>query len=212
MPELGFLLKRYFGILTIMRHKFLLFLPLLPLLFTSFGLFALTREANNYHELSQKSELILHLVIREKKTATREDPASKKMIPVDCYQADILEVIKGELSGKDFSFCQLGGTQQERSRLGFQYYFAPPVYPVDQEYLLFLRSENSMGLRFPVGHLGEGSFVIQKDSEGNKTIVNPYNNEGLFSDGEGSGVSKGKTMGGGQKGPISFDTFKELIR
>ncbi len=55
-----------------------------------------------------------------------------------------------------------------------------PSYRVNEEYLLILTSESSLGLSAPVG-LPQGCFqVISNDKTGAKEVVNGMNNAGLF--------------------------------
>ncbi len=122
----------------------------------------------------------------------------------------VSEVLKGQ-SGSQFTFQSFVDDAMDiRTNLD---------YKVGQELLLMMTQPSSIGLSSPAG-LEQGRFRVQSDAQGNRFLVNGYNNMGLFrnlattSPALHARLTSAQTqlVNNHSRGPIAYDQLRDLIR
>lgn len=126
------------------------------------------------------------------------------------FKFKILRIIKGE---------QLNELTIKMSKVVLDIGGAP-TFQLGEEVVLFLYGESDYGFTSPVG-LGQGKFLVEQSSAGEKTVINGRNNMDLFKD-----VNKAKFMQKfaastasaeldrvmtQQSGPINYELFLTLV-
>lgn len=121
-----------------------------------------------------------------------------------------LEVLKGQVPAP-FSFRQYVLDERDaESKLN---------YKVGEEVLLMLTGASSAGLSSPAG-LGQGRFRIQVDAQGNRVLVNEFQNMGLFQNIDSAAPkfsslispAARKLVQQHTRGPISYTELKSMIQ
>ncbi len=143
-------------------------------------------------------------------------PGKSGGILVTRYTFDVSDVLKGDVP-KTFSFMQWGATREDAARLGKAFVYGPPLFRVGNEYTVFLTSESRIGLRAPMG-LGQGKFLVIRDSQGKAMVVNEFGNRSLFRNlPQTKAMTKALTAGGievgitAPAGPMDYDNFKAVV-
>lgn len=123
---------------------------------------------------------------------------------------EVIEVLKGQVPAP-FSFRQYVMDQRDVEEM--------LNYKVGQEVFLMLTGESSAGFSSPVG-LDQGRFRVQMDAQGNRVLVNGYQNMGLFRniDKTDPKFTSQLTPAARQivqqhtRGPISYADLKSMIQ
>ena len=132
-------------------------------------------------------------------------------LPTIVVTLEVLEVLKGQVNGNThYSFRQFVPDLRDRdSRLG---------YKVGQEVLLLMIEPSQYGLSSPAG-LEQGRFRVLHDAQGNASVVNGFNNLGLFRNIGKSAPRLGQQLSATAQqmltehrgGPIRYDQLREMI-
>lgn len=122
---------------------------------------------------------------------------------------EVSEVFKGQ-SGSQFTFrLFVSDVQDVETNLD---------YKAGEEVLLMMTRPSQIGFSSPAG-LEQGRFRVRLDAQGNRTLVNGFNNAGLFRNisqkapqlAAQLGVSARQTLAQHRSGPIAYDQLREMI-
>jgi hypothetical protein len=153
---------------------------------------------------------------RELKTISLENYPNP--INTGHYVFLIEDVLKGNLKiGDHFEFDQVNETRED-ARLKKIPYVGTVEYEVGKPYVILLSGPSqTTGLRFPVA-AAQGVFDVTYDTTGKATVVNRFSNKGLFQESpqemsiskalKAAHIDESKV----QKGPISYDDFKAIVK
>ena len=92
-----------------------------------------------------------------------------------------------------------------------------PSFEVDDEVILFLYPESSLGFTSPVG-FGQGKFFVATSSDGKKTVTNERNNTNLFKGFALPGYLESQHLAAIQgsaaarSGPVGYQAFLALLK
>ena len=204
---------------TRIRRAFSLFLAFFLTLSIPYAAWPLQSQMVNLADMAKQADRILAgriLSVREGSIL-----GGGGSIPVMEYTLSVSQVLKGQaapqivirhfrVSGGTFL---LGNGSMGRIEL--------PIYRTNEDLILFLTADSSLGLSSPVG-LIQGVFQIKKDKQGlPASVANALNNAGLLKGIKSNQTHRLRSMPSGQgdlltplstkEGPISYESFIAVV-
>jgi len=201
------------------KRSFSLFLAFFLTLSIPYAAWPLQSQMVNLGDMAKQADRILAgriLSVREASVL-----GGGGSIPVMEYTMSVSHVLKGQadsqivirhfrVSGGTFL---LGNGSMGRIEL--------PIYRTNEDLILFLTADSSLGLSSPVG-LIQGVFQIKKDKQGlPASVANALNNAGLLKGIKSNQTHRLRSMPSGQgdlltplstkEGPISYESFIAVV-
>lgn len=129
-------------------------------------------------------------------------------MPSTWIRFSVISSFKGVLEGEPILVKQFGVIKQPLQVSEGESVIVPAQsmslgsldYEVGQEYLLFFYPESQLGFTSPVG-AGQGKFQVLVDSQGEKSVVNPFENKFL----------KEFVRKKGREGPIKLQEMTQTL-
>ncbi len=130
----------------------------------------------NAEQLAEQADRIFHGTVTEVKETFDSEGRWCQMITFL-----VEEAFKGDIEGQ-LTIKQVNPNPKKLNDgtiITSTLFQGVPQYEVGEEILIFLRGNSMIGYTSPVG-LGQGAFRVEKDTTGQKKLVNGVGNLGLF--------------------------------
>ncbi len=189
--------------------NFLRSLIVLVLVFSSFHANATQVLPLTGRQLVQYANVMAYATYLGDENVDVNDPRTGKSLPATRYRFEIRECLKGDCAGAA-SFVQFGMDPRQAGATGRLFVIGTSRFTVGKDYVICLgAAAEGTGFRSLIG-LGQCKFEVQTNAAGQKSLLNEFNNDGLF---EGEKPTKGmKAIESPKQGPVSYDAFKNMVQ